>query len=120
MANKDALAVLEQVVQIDPTYAPAWQELGLRCYYDSTYSDGGEERLQQSTEACARALALDPNRIVAVGQLIANRVERAELGKAYEAAEALLKGRPQSAQAHFALTYVYRYGGECWSNRQGV
>ena len=39
-ANKDAIAVLEHVVQLDPNYAPAWEQLGLRCYYDATYSDG--------------------------------------------------------------------------------
>ncbi len=111
VANKDALAVLQQVVQMDPTYAPAWQELGLRSYYDATYSDGGEKMLQQSNDAYARALQLDPNLTVALGQQITNSVERGELGKAYDAAKALLKSRPQSAQAHFALSYVFRYGG---------
>ena len=111
VANKDALAVLEQVVQMDPTYAPAWQELGLRSYYDATYSDGGEKMLEQSNNAYARALQLDPNLTVALGQQITNAVERGELGKAYQAAEALIKSRPDSAQAHFALSYVFRYAG---------
>ncbi|MGO9516331.1 MAG: protein kinase domain-containing protein [Candidatus Korobacteraceae bacterium] len=110
-ANKDAIAVLEHVVAADPNYAPAWEQLGLRDYYDADYSDGGEERFQLSTKAYERALQLDPNRIVAAGQLIANRVERAELGKAYVAAQALLKSRPQSGQAHFVMSVVYRYLG---------
>lgn len=111
VANKDALAVLQQVVQMDPTYAPAWEELGLRSYYDATYSDGGEAMLQQSNRAYAQALKLDPNLTLALGQLITNGVERGELGKAYESAEALVKSRPDSAQAHFALSYVFRYAG---------
>ncbi len=110
-ANKDAIAVLEHVVQMDPTYAPAWEQLGLRCYYDATYSDGGEAMFQRSNQAYEHALALDPDLSVAAGQLIANRVERGELGKAYQAAQALVKRRPESAQAHFALSYVYRYAG---------
>ena len=110
-ANKDALAVLQQVVQMDPTYAPAWQELGLRSYYDATYSDGGEKMLQQSNDAYSHALQLDPNLTVALGQLITNGVERGEIGKAYDSAEALVRSRPQSAQAHFALSYVFRYSG---------
>jgi eukaryotic-like serine/threonine-protein kinase len=110
-ANKDAIAVLEQVVQMDPNYAPAWEQLGLRCYYDGTYSDGGEAMLQRSNQAYERALQLDPERSVAAGQLITSRVERGELGKAYEAAEAFVQRRPDSAQAHFALSYVYRYAG---------
>ncbi len=109
--NKDAVSVLQQVVQMDPEYAPAWEELGLRAYYDTTYSDGGEPMFQLSNSACERALALDPNLTLAAGQLITNRVERGELGKAYEAAQALVKRLPENAQAHFVLSYVYRYAG---------
>src|ERR1700684_2402627 len=46
--NKDAIAVLERVVEEDPGYAPAWEALGLRCYYDSYYGRGGEEVFQRS------------------------------------------------------------------------
>jgi len=109
--NKDAIVVLEHAVQSDPNYAPAWEELGMRYYYDSSYSTGGEEMFQRSSQAYERAVALDPNRIVAAGQLITNQVERGELGKAYQAAQALVQRRPESAEAHFVMGYVYRYAG---------
>jgi len=109
--NKDGIAVLQQVVKMDPDYAPAWEQLGLRAYYDATYSDGGETMFQLSNQACERALELDSNLTVAAGQLITNRVERGELTKAYQAAQALVKRRPESAQAHFVMSYVYRYAG---------
>jgi len=109
--NKDAIAVLQHVVEVDPSYAPAWEELGVRAYYDADYSNGGEKMFQLSNTASERALALDPNRIVAAGQLITNRVERGELTKAYAAAQALLKSRPESGQSHFTLAYVLRYAG---------
>ncbi len=109
--NKDAIAVLEHVVEVDPTYAPAWEQLGVRCYYDADYSDGGEPMFERSNKACERAVELDPNRVTAARQLIANRVERGELGKAYQAAQAMVKRRPESAQAHFAMAYVFRYAG---------
>ena len=109
--NKDAIAVLEHVVEVDPNYAPAWEQLGLRCYYDADYSDGGEAMFQRSNQACERAVALEPNRVVAASQLIANHVERGELGPAYKSAQDLVKRRPDSAQAHFAMSYVYRYAG---------
>ncbi len=109
--NKDAIAVLEHAVTADPNYAPAWEELGLREYYDSQYSDGGEEMFQRSTQAFERAVALDPNRVVAAGQIITHRVERGELGKAYEAAQTLVQRLPENAQAHFVMSYVYRYAG---------
>src|SRR5579863_6135327 len=109
--NKDAIAVLEHVVGVDPGYAPAWEALGLRYYYDSAFSNGGEEIFQRSNAAYERALSLDPNREMAASNLIVNRVERGELGRAYDAATDLVRRRPQSADAHFALSYVLRYAG---------
>ncbi len=109
--NKDAIAVLERVVQLDPNYAPAWEMLGLRTYYDAEYGEGGEAMFQRSDKAYQTALELDANRMVSASQLIANQVGRGELAKAYQAAEALLKRRPDSAQAHFVMGYVYRYAG---------
>jgi len=109
--NKDAIAMLERAVGIDPSYAPAWEALGLRYYYDSAYGDGGEQMSRRSDSAFERALALDPNVILAPGQLITNNVEHGELFKAYWAAQALVKRRPQSASAHFTLGFVLRYAG---------
>ena len=109
--NKDAIVVLEHAVESDPNYAPAWEELGMRYYFDYSYSDGGEQAFQRATNAFQRALTLDPNRVVAAGQLITNRVERGELGKAYQEAQALLERRPDAAEAHWVMSYVYRYAG---------
>ena len=109
--NRDAIRSLESAVQLDPNYAPAWAEVGQRYYYDATYSNGGEQVFQHSNQALERALALDPNLIAAASQLIVNRVDRGELGKAYQSAVSLVKRRPESALAHFTLGYVQRYAG---------
>jgi tetratricopeptide (TPR) repeat protein len=117
--------MLEWAVGIDPTYAPAWEALGQRYYFDSTYGGGGEEIFQRSNSAYERAISLDPNRVMAASSLITNRVERGELGRAYDAATDLVRRRPQSADAHFALAFVLRYAGildkstqECNAARQ--
>jgi hypothetical protein len=52
--TKDAIAMLERAVSIDPTYAPAWEALGLRYYWDSAYGDGGEPMLKRSDSAFER------------------------------------------------------------------
>ncbi len=109
--NREAIKMLEWAVGIDPSYAPAWEALGQRYYFDSTYGSGGEEVFQRSNAAYERAISLDPNRVMAASSLITNRVERGELGRAYESATDLVRRRPQSADAHFALSYVLRYGG---------
>jgi len=123
--NKEAIKMLEWAVGIEATYAPAWEALGQRYYFDSTWGGGGEEMFQRSNVAYERAVTLDPNRVMAASNLITNRVERGELGRAYDAATDLVRRRPQSADAHFALAYVLRYAGlldqstqECNAARQ--
>ena len=109
--NKEAIAILERSVGLDRSYAPAWEALGLRYYYDATYSTGGEEMFQRSNAAMERALALDPNLILAAAQLVTNLVERRESGKAYKQASDLIKRHPEIAQNHFTMSYVLRYAG---------
>jgi serine/threonine protein kinase len=109
--NKAGVSVLEEAVGIDPSYAPAWESLGLRYYYDGSYSNGGAAMFEKSDSAYERALALDPNLSAAAGNLIVNRVERGDLAKAYEQAKELVGRRPQNATAHFTLAYVFRYAG---------
>jgi len=116
--NKEAIKMLEWAVGIDPTYAPAWEALGQRYYFDSTFGGGGEETFQKSNSAFERAITLDPNRVLAASYLITNRVERGELGRAYDAATDLVRRRPQSADAHFALAYVLRYAGKLEQSAQ--
>jgi eukaryotic-like serine/threonine-protein kinase len=110
-ANKEAITMLERSVGLDPTYAPAWSELGIHYYWDSQYSDGGEAAFQKANAALARALNLDPNLLTASVQSIANLVERSQLAKAYKQADALVKRQPRTSFAHFALAYVLRYAG---------
>ena len=109
--NKEAIAMLERAVGLDPTYAPAWAQLGLHYYLDSQYSDGGEAAFQKSNVALERCLALDPNLVEGAVQSIANRVERGELARAYKDADALVKRQPRSSFAHFSMGYVLRYAG---------
>jgi eukaryotic-like serine/threonine-protein kinase len=109
--NKEGITMLERAVGLDPTYASAWEKLGLRYYWDSQYSDGGEAMFQKSNAALERALALDPNFVEAASQLATNYVERGDLLTAYRAAHDFLQRQPNNAHAHFALGYILRYAG---------
>ena len=110
-ANKDAIAILEHVVSLDPNYAPAWEVLGRRYYFDAIYSDGGDAAYQRSNEAYHRALLLEPGRVSAAGLLAAQEAEGGNLDRAYLDARALVQRRPDAAYAHFSLAYVLRYAG---------
>jgi serine/threonine protein kinase/tetratricopeptide (TPR) repeat protein len=110
-ANNEAIAMLERAVGLDPTYAPAWGALGPRYYYDAHYGTGGPAMFDRSIAALERAILLDPDLVDAVSQLISDRVERGEMGKAYQDAATLVKRHPEKAMSHFALSYVLRYAG---------
>ena len=107
--NKEAIAMLERAVGMDPNYAPAWAALAHRYYFDALYSTGGKQMFQRFASANERALALDPNLIEATWQMTAYRAELGDLGKAYQEAEDLVRHRPESGFAHFTLAYVLRY-----------
>ncbi len=47
-ANQAAIAMLLRSVALDPNYAPAWEALGRRYYYDAIYSGGGAAGYQRS------------------------------------------------------------------------
>jgi len=111
LPNKDAITMLERAVGIDPSYAPAWEALASRYYFDSQYSNGGEAMFQRSNADYERAMALDPDFVRPAVGLVINRVERGELARAYQAAKALVERHPENAGAHLALAYVLRYGG---------
>ncbi len=109
--NKEAIRMLERAVGLDPTYAPAWDALGLRYYYDAQYSGGGKAAFDRSNAALERATTLDHNLISAAVNLSNNIVEQGELEKSYTVAEELVKRRSDNGLAHFALAYVLRYAG---------
>ena len=109
--NREAIGMLERAVGMDPSYAPAWDSLGRRYYYDAAYFGGGESVMKKSDAAYERAISLDPNLISARAHLTENRVEKGELAKAYTEAEELVTRRPENAEAHFTLAYMLRYAG---------
>jgi TolB-like protein/Tfp pilus assembly protein PilF len=109
--NKQAIAVLERAMRLDPNYAPAWEALGRRCYFEAVYSDGGDAAFQRSNRAYKRALELEPGRVSVAGLLANNEAVGGDLDKAYNDAQALVQKRPDAAFAHFSLAYVLRYAG---------
>jgi TolB-like protein len=109
--NREALRLLERAAAIDPDFAQAWLERARRLDYESTFYDGGTEAYAKAGEAAERAASLDPD-LLAAAVYKANRdVNQGRVVESYRAAVELLKRRPDSGQAHFALAYALRYGG---------
>jgi serine/threonine protein kinase len=110
--NKNAILMLQRAVELDPNYAPAWEALGRRYYFDAIYSGGGAAGYQRSNAAYQRAISLEPGRVSAAGYLATNEVESGNLDMAYQDARALVQKRPDNAVAHYSLAYVLRYAGQ--------
>ena len=107
--NKQAISLLEQSVALDSGYAPAWSALGSRYNYDAQYSTGGDEAFRRTEADLGRALALDPDLVDAATGLAGSHVENGKMNAAFEEAKATVTRRPDSAIAHFTLSYVLRY-----------
>ncbi len=110
--NKEAISMLERAVAMDPNYAPAWEWLGRRYYFDAIYGNGGAAQYDKSNAAYRKALSLEPGRVSAAGFLATNEVEMGHLDKAYQDARDLVARRPDNAIAHYSLAYVLRYAGK--------
>ncbi len=109
--NQQALAMLERSVALDPNFAPAWLQLGRRCYVEVRYGKGGSDMDERYVSAEARAVALDPDYIPAVAIWIGVAVEDGDETKAMRQAEDLVRRHPDSPNAHYILNYALRYAG---------
>jgi serine/threonine protein kinase len=109
--NREGIRMLERAVTLDPTYAPAWEALGRRYYFDAVYAAGGEEAYKKSATDFEKAVSLEPSRVSAAGYLAQIRAEHGEVNRAYSDAKDLVARRPENAMAHFTLAYVLRYAG---------
>ena len=110
-SSKEAISMLEKAVTLDPNYAPAWVALSRHYYVEDHYGKGRSGSIDRSVAAAERAFALDPDYIAAGTRLVGGRVERGELKQAYQEAQEFVRRRPDSANAHFVLSYVFRYAG---------
>lgn len=109
--TEKAIEMLEHAVALEPGYAPAWEALGTRYYDHGTYGAGAEPARQQSITTMRKALELDPELISAARQLVTYRTENGDLEGGYLGARRLLEHFGPRSQSHFALAFVYRFGG---------
>lgn len=106
-----AIELLERAVALEPTFAPAWDELGVRYYASGTWFEGRAEARRRSQAAHRKALELDPQLITAAQRIVTFSAETGDFEGAYEDARRLLAHFGPTANSHFAMSYVYRYGG---------
>jgi len=107
--NKQAIALLEKSVALDPGYAPAWVALGSRYYTEADMIGGGDTALQKCIAALARAHQLDPNLLSAATWPIGlgSRVNGG-LESSFAQLEELARKRPRRAELHLLHSQLLR------------
>jgi tetratricopeptide (TPR) repeat protein len=111
LPNKDAITMLEKSVALDPSNPAAWNALGKRYYYDGTYGDGGSSAVERARTAYMHALETQPPLLEAIANVVLLQTEGGDLAGALEKAGELVRTHPDSALAHFTMSYVLRYAG---------
>jgi TolB-like protein len=111
-SNREAIAMLERSLDLDPGFAQAWLELSDRHHWAALLTEGGDPSgAGHAYEYTRRALELDPNSLEARLALLRRDTERGSLAAAFQEAVDLVRRRPDSSPARVALAYVLRYGG---------
>jgi len=107
--NKQAIALLEKSVALDPGYAPAWVALGSRYYTEADMIGGGDAALQKCIAALERARQLDPNLLSAATWPIGlgSRVNGG-LESSFAQLHELARKRPRRAELHLLNSQLLR------------
>ncbi len=109
--HSEALSLLERSVEMDHTYTLAWAYLGRAYSISALQYFGGREHYLKSQAAYDRGLALNPLQLdtrIFMANLYTetNRVE-----DAVRLIREVLEINPNHAEAHWQLSYAYRYAG---------
>jgi tetratricopeptide (TPR) repeat protein len=123
--NKEAIALLEKSVALDPGYAPAWLALGQHYSTEKDFASGGEEMYEKTVAALQHSHQLDPDLLAASTLLIQTRLFYEDLSLSFPKIQELAQKRPQRAEVHKLFSEALRAAGaldqaarECEITRQ--
>lgn len=115
--RKRVIEKLERSVALDPSFSPAWRILAGRYSSLFWYGNGGQEALEKSRAAQAKAVELAPDDLVYKADVLVDLAKRpaSEGGitpaEAYRGIQDLLRRRPDRARLHFLLSWILRDAG---------
>jgi tetratricopeptide (TPR) repeat protein len=106
-----AVELLEQSVERDGGYAPAWAHLGRAHTACASFKFGGKDDYEKAAAAYRLALAINPQQIEANVFLANFLTDTNRVEEAVPLLQAALKSNPNHAEAHWEMGYAYRYAG---------
>jgi serine/threonine protein kinase/tetratricopeptide (TPR) repeat protein len=109
--NKDAIALLEKSVMLDPGYAPAWLALGLHYSDEADFGSGGEEMHKKTVAAYERSHQLDPALLLPSTELIEREAFYGDLSASFARVQEVARRWPRRAEVHLAFSGALRAAG---------
>ncbi|MCH8034021.1 MAG: protein kinase [Bacteroidetes bacterium] len=109
--NKISIEMLNNSINLDPLYAPAYMELGSRYNQLSQVGTSTIVAQNKAEEALLKALSLKKDFLPALANLGLLYTDTGKHEEAHEMLIRALKINPNDAWLHFSLSYHYRYIG---------
>ena len=109
--NRLAVNMLRQSIELDSTFAPAWDALGRRRQLMGIWELEGAEISNQAKDFYLKALEINPQLFSALVHLTMLYTDFGETDLAMETAQRMLEVDPNSAEGMFLYGYVLRYAG---------
>lgn len=112
-ANKlpQAIEMLEKSLTTDANYAPAWAHLGSAYTAKASVHLGGRADYDKAQNAYQKALTLNPEENEARISMATFLTDTNRVEQAVPLLRDVIKSNPTLAQAHWELSYAYRFGG---------
>lgn len=106
-----AIEMLEKSLANDDKYALAWSHLGSVYTAKASVNFGGREDYANAQAAYEKALALNPEQNEARISMATFLTDTNRVEQAVPLLRDVLKANPTLAQAHWELSYAYRFAG---------
>ncbi len=106
-----AIKMLNKSIELDSSYAPAYNQLGDRIHRSIIYGLRNPEEPKIAENLYLKALSLNEDLIDALSNLAMLYTETARIEEAVDIVRQVLEINSNNAEAHFSLGYIYRYAG---------
>jgi len=109
--DKLAIEMLNKSIELDSTYAPAYDHLGFRIKRLSLFGLLDPEETLKAETYFLKAVSLNGTLLSALGNLAMLYTETSRIEEALEITKQMLDINPNNADTHYSLGYIYRYAG---------
>ncbi len=109
--NQKAIDLLEKSVSLDQNNALAWAYLGRAYHINALQFSGDRSELSSAEANYEQAIALDPELSQARLMMAKLFTETGRVERAVPLLIELVQTHPNMAEAHWELSYAYRYAG---------